>query len=169
MSAEDSTPKAIWIITEEVAETSNTTTETYTDNVTRSIGSRSTSQETRGIISEFKNTDSTASSGARSSSDTGGVLGRFQSTEEIVVSQKKGELVITRRKVEVSQLKQEMKGFLQAMREMLDEAEEPNSKMQLDEVELSVEINGEGQVSLFGLGGGKAGGKGAMTFKFKRK
>ncbi|MBD2339845.1 hypothetical protein H6G64_23010 [Calothrix sp. FACHB-156] len=30
MSAENPTPKAIWIITEEVAETSNTTTETVT-------------------------------------------------------------------------------------------------------------------------------------------
>ncbi|MDJ0697752.1 hypothetical protein [Mastigocoleus sp. MO_188.B34] len=41
--------------------------------------------------------------------------------------------------------------------------------MQLDEVELSVEINGEGQISLFGIGGVKAGGRGAMTFTFKRK
>ncbi|MBD2165450.1 hypothetical protein H6G04_13685 [Calothrix membranacea FACHB-236] len=144
MSAENPTPKAIWIITEEVAETSNTTTETVTD-VTRSGGVRS---------------------GTR---DMGGLLGSVQTKEEIVVTKKQGELVITRRKVEVTKLQQEMKGFLQAMREMLDEAEEPNSKMQLDEVELSVEINGEGQVSLFGLGGGKAGGKGAMTFKFKRK
>ncbi|BAZ00043.1 hypothetical protein NIES37_40260 [Tolypothrix tenuis PCC 7101] len=144
MSAEDSTPKAIWIITEEVAETSNTTAETVTDSVTRS-------------------------GGARSSSDTGGRLGRIQTTEEIVFSQKKGELVITRRKVEVTQLKQEMQGFLQAMREVLDEADQPNSKIQLDEVELSVEINAEGKISLFGIGGGKAGGKGAMTFKFKRK
>ncbi|BAY13761.1 Pepco domain-containing protein [Calothrix sp. NIES-2098] len=143
MSAENSTPEAIWIITEEVAETSNTTTETVTD-VTRSIG-------------------------ARSSEDIGPLLGGVKTKEEIVVTQKKGELVITRRKVEVTKIKQEMKGFLQAMREMLDEAEEPNSKMQLDEVELSVEINGEGQISLFGVGGGKAGGKGAMTFKFKRK
>ncbi len=144
MSAENSTPNAIWIITEEVAETSNTTTETVTDSVTRS-------------------------GGARSSGDVGGRLGGVETKEEITFSQKKGELVITRRKVEVTKIKQEMKGFLQAMREMLDEAEEPNSKMQLDEVELSVEVNGEGQVSLFGIGGGKAGGKGAMTFKFKRK
>ncbi len=62
-----------------------------------------------------------------------------------------------------------MKGFLQAMREILDQAETPNSKIKLSEVELSVEINGEGQISLFGIGGTKAGGKGAMTFKFKRK
>ncbi|MEH2303293.1 MAG: hypothetical protein V7K88_31070 [Nostoc sp.] len=36
MSAENSTPKAIWIITEETAETSSTTNETF-----RNIGARS--------------------------------------------------------------------------------------------------------------------------------
>ena len=138
MSAENSTPKAIWIITEETAETSSTTNETF-----RNIG-------------------------PRSSGDRGGRLG-VETTEEIVVSRKKDEIVITRHKVEVTKLKQEMKGFLEAMREMLDEADQPDSKMQLNEVELSVEVNGEGQISLFGIGGGKAGGKGAMTFKFKRK
>ena len=136
MSAEISTPDAIWILTEEALET----------------------EASREI---------TTTTGARSSGDTGGLLGT-ETTEEIVVTKKKDELVITRRRVEVSKLKQEMKGFLQAMREMLDEAEQPNSKMQLDEVELSVEINGEGKVTLLGFGG-KAGGKGAMTFKFKRK
>jgi hypothetical protein len=69
MSAENSTPKAIWIITEETAETSSTTTETFTDNVTRS-------------------------SGARSSGDRGGLLGGVQTTEEIVVSRKKDELEV---------------------------------------------------------------------------
>jgi hypothetical protein len=39
--------------------------------------------------------------------------------------------------------------------------------MQLDEIELSVEINGEGQVSLIGTGT-KVGGKGAIKLKFKR-
>jgi hypothetical protein len=39
--------------------------------------------------------------------------------------------------------------------------------MHLDEIELSVEINGEGKVSLIGSGA-KAGGKGAITLKFKR-
>ena len=93
--------------------------------------------------------------------DTGGVLrGEPSEVTETVSSDRKP--------VEVEKLKREMKGFLQAMREMLDEAEPTDSKMQLDEVELSVEINGEGQVSLFGVGG-KAGGKGGMTFKFKRK
>ncbi|MEH1820048.1 Pepco domain-containing protein [Nostoc sp.] len=100
--------------------------------------------------------------GSRGSFDIGGRLGA-EITETT-------ELVITRRKaVEVGKLKQEMKGFLQAMREILEEADEPDSKIQLDEVELSVEITGEGQISLLGIGGGKAGAKGAMTFKFKRK
>ncbi len=105
--------------------------------------------------------ETTITRGARGSSDIGGRLGA-EITETTEVS-------ITRRKaIEVSKLKQEMKGFLQAMKETLDEADQPDSKMQLDEVELSVEINGEGQISLFGIGG-KAGGKGAMTFKFKHK
>ena len=98
--------------------------------------------------------------GARSSSDIGGRLGEQKSSPEVAATE--------RSQVDVSKLKLEMKGFLKAMREMLDEAEPPSAKVRLDEVELSVEINGEGQVSLFGVGG-KAGGKGAMTFKFKRK
>ena len=105
--------------------------------------------------------ESTTTTGARNSGDLGGMLGaEIRQTTEVVITERKA--------VEVGKLKREMKGFLQAMREMLDEAEPPDSKMQLDEVELSVEINGEGQISLFGVGG-KAGGKGAMTFKFKVK
>jgi hypothetical protein len=103
---------------------------------------------------------STTVSGARSSHDIGGMLGTEEATTQVVITQRKP--------VEVAKLKQEMKAFLQAMRETLDEADPPNSKIRLDEVELSVEINGEGQVSLFGIGG-KAGGKGTMTFKFKRR
>ncbi len=139
MSAEISTPKTIWIVTEETSEVSTSTNETST---------------TRG--------------GVRGGGDIGGRIGG-EITEEIVVRKKENEIVITKRKpVEVAQLKQEMQGFLQAMREMLDEVDEVNTKIQLDEVELSVEINGEGKVSLFGVGG-KVGGKGGMTFKFKRK
>ena len=98
--------------------------------------------------------------GARSGGDIGGTLGGQKKTSEVVVAE--------RSQVEVSKLKGEMKGFLKAMREMLDEADPPESKIRLDEVELAVEINGEGQVSLFGTGG-KVGGKGAMIFKFKRR
>ena len=138
MSSENSTPDKIWIITEEISETSTTD-------------------------------ENSPYRGARESGDRGGLIGSGTTGDKIVLDTPKGKLAITRRPVEVSKLKQEMKEFLQAMKEMLDEAEAPNSKMQLDEVELSVEINGEGQISLFGIGGGKAGGKGGMTFKFKRK
>ncbi|MEM9922334.1 MAG: hypothetical protein AAF915_01015 [Cyanobacteria bacterium P01_D01_bin.50] len=138
MSSATSTTDAIWIVTEEISETS-------------------------------KNDDTSTPRGSRGGDDVGGVLGGTETTEEIIVKKKQGEIVITKRKVQVSKLKGQMREFLQAMREMLDEAETPNSKMQLDEVELSVEINGEGQISLIGIGGGKAGGKGAMTFKFKRR
>jgi hypothetical protein len=107
--------------------------------------------------------ESTTESGARTSEDTGGVI-KLEETTEIK------EVSVTRRKeVKVTKLKQEMRSFLQAMQETLDEADKSDSRMRLDEVELSVEINGEGQVSLFGVGGGKAGAKGAMTLKFKRR
>jgi hypothetical protein len=65
-------------------------------------------------------------------------------------------------------LKNNMDQFLTVMQEVFDRAEKPLSKMQLDELELSVEINGEGQVILLGTGG-KAGAKGAIKLKFKRK
>ncbi len=100
------------------------------------------------------------SAGSRSSEDRGGWLSGDDIIREVPF--------IRREPVELAKLKREMKGFLQAMREMLDEADPPESKMCLDEVELTVEINGEGQVSLLGSGG-KIGGKGAMTFKFKRR
>ena len=133
-----STADAIWIVTEEISETS-------------------------------KNNDTSTPGGSRGSDDVGGILGGTETTEEIIVKKKQGEIIITRRKIKVSKLKEQMREFLQTMGEMLDEAETANSKMQLDEVEVSVEINVEGQISLIGIGGGKAGGKGAMTFKFKRR
>ncbi|HAC64100.1 MAG TPA: hypothetical protein DCF68_11320 [Cyanothece sp. UBA12306] len=116
--------------------------------------------ETIGIISATV-PEQVSRRGTRGGDDTGGLLWE----EETAITEVAG---LKRTEVELDKLKQEMKGFIAAMREILDEAEPPNSKMRLDEVELSVEVNGEGKVSLLGIGG-KAGGKGAMTFKFKRK
>jgi len=70
--------------------------------------------------------------------------------------------------VSAQKLKHEMGKFVQVVGEVFSQAEQLRTRMQLDEIELSVEINGEGQVSLFGIGG-KTGGKGAMTLKFKRQ
>jgi hypothetical protein len=71
--------------------------------------------------------------------------------------------------VTAEKLKKEMSEFVQVMGQVLNEAKASAKEvggMELDEIELSVEVNGEGQVSLFGMGG-KVGGKGAMTLKFK--
>lgn len=69
--------------------------------------------------------------------------------------------------VKVEKLEQEMASFLQVVDRLFSRAEQKKSEMQLDEIELSVEINGEGQVSLLGTGA-KTGGKGAIKLKFKR-
>ncbi|MDJ0734981.1 MAG: hypothetical protein QNJ47_13090 [Nostocaceae cyanobacterium] len=143
MSSEISTPDKIWIITEEVSEEISTTT-----------------------------SEKSTANGDRSGDDVKRRIGNNKNGSEVteeIIRIEKDTIKIKRTALEVSKLKQNMSGFLQAMREMLDEADQPSSKIQLDEVELSVEINGEGQISLFGMGGGKAGGKGAMTFKFKRR
>jgi hypothetical protein len=69
--------------------------------------------------------------------------------------------------VRAERLEQEMKAFVQVMGRVLAQAKDSAKEvggMTLDEIELSVEVNG--QVSLFGMGG-KVGGKGAMKLKFK--
>ncbi|MEM9538761.1 MAG: hypothetical protein AAGA60_04530 [Cyanobacteria bacterium P01_E01_bin.42] len=73
-----------------------------------------------------------------------------------------------RSRLSAGELKQQMGEFLEAMEEAFEQAQKPRSGMSLDEIELSVEINGKGQVSLFGTGG-EAGAKGAIKLKFKRK
>lgn len=73
--------------------------------------------------------------------------------------------------VPAAKLEQGLKQFLSVMGRALRQGMESAGDvagMELEEVELSVEINGEGQVSLMGTGV-KTGGKGAMTLKFKKK
>ena len=63
-----------------------------------------------------------------------------------------------------------MADFLQVVGRVLAHVQQRSQElagMELDEIELSVEINGEGQVSLLGTGG-KVGGSSGMTLKFKR-
>jgi hypothetical protein len=73
-----------------------------------------------------------------------------------------------RARLSADDLKQNMGEFLDVVEEAFEKAENPRSGMRLDELELSVEINGEGQISLLGTGG-KAGAKGAIKLKFKRR
>ena len=69
----------------------------------------------------------------------------------------------------VSQLEQNMNQFLQLVGRLFKQVDQQigsESDMKLDEVELSVEISGEGEVKL--VAGGKAAGKGAIKLKFTR-
>jgi hypothetical protein len=72
-------------------------------------------------------------------------------------------------KLPVSELEQKMNSFLQLVGRLFKQVDQQvgsQSEMKLDEVELSVEISGEGEVKL--VAGGKAASKGAITLKFKR-
>ena len=69
----------------------------------------------------------------------------------------------------VAQLEQNMNQFLQLVGRLFKQVDQQigaESDMKLDEVELSVEISGEGEVKL--VAGGKATGKGAIKLKFTR-
>ena len=69
--------------------------------------------------------------------------------------------------VAAEELQSNMNQFLEVLGQTFDQAERNNSKIQLDEIELTVEINGKGQVGLLGTGG-EVGGAGAIKLKFKR-
>lgn len=74
-------------------------------------------------------------------------------------------------KVSAQTLEQNMSHFLKLVGSLFSQAEQQakvNSKMQLDEIELSVEISADGEVKLIGSGV-KAGSKGAIKLKFKRQ
>ncbi|MDQ2097075.1 MULTISPECIES: hypothetical protein [Microcoleaceae] len=69
----------------------------------------------------------------------------------------------------VAQLEQNMAQFLHLIGRLFKQVDREigsESGMKLDEVELSVEISGEGEVKL--VAGGKATGKGAIKLKFTR-
>ncbi|MBU7582855.1 MAG: hypothetical protein KAF91_08085 [Nostoc sp. TH1S01] len=71
--------------------------------------------------------------------------------------------------VSAQKLEQNMTQFLQLVGRLFSRAEQQaSSKMQLEEIELSVEISGEGEVKLIGSGA-KASGKGAIKLTFKRQ
>jgi hypothetical protein len=67
-----------------------------------------------------------------------------------------------------SKLKQQIGSLIGVLSEVFDQAEQKeNARISLDEIELTVEITTEGQLGILGSGG-KAGGKGGITLKFKR-
>ncbi|MBD2093573.1 hypothetical protein H6F90_00190 [Trichocoleus sp. FACHB-591] len=100
-------------------------------------------------------------SGVRDGSqDTGGGYGPPPITEKVKT------IVRQRVPLDAAALKTQMNGLLQVMNEVFDQASQQTG-LQLDEVELSVELNAQGQVSIMG-NGGSLSDKGAIKLKFKR-
>lgn len=98
--------------------------------------------------------------GARDGSDTGGSFGREPVIETVTTLKRK------RVPLDAIALKAQMDGLLQVVGDLFTQADQQTG-MSLSEVELSVEINAEGQVSIIG-NGGKLGNKGGITLKFVR-
>jgi hypothetical protein len=73
--------------------------------------------------------------------------------------------------VSAEKLEQGMVDFVGVVGRVLEQTKQKTGELtglELDEIEVQVEVNGEGQLSLLGSGG-KLGMKGAMTLKFKTK
>ncbi len=100
--------------------------------------------------------------GRRGGVDRGGgfnIPGRVFEAAQVVVTRKRVPL-------DAKALKAQMQGMLAVVNELFDQAT-TQTGLQLNEVELSVEINAEGQLSLVG-NGGKLGNKGGIKLKFVR-
>lgn len=72
--------------------------------------------------------------------------------------------------VPVSKIRQGMAEFLDGMGQVIQEAQAKAAEvgnMELDEIELAVEVNGDGQISLLGSGA-RVGGSSALLLRFRR-
>ncbi|MEL6137074.1 MAG: hypothetical protein AAFR42_06655 [Cyanobacteria bacterium J06628_6] len=118
------------------------------------------------IITEVEETETVVTiDGQRDGSiDTGGGWDNEpkRSTAEILTQKLRRKRV----PLDAQALKTQMQGMLAIVNDLFDQAQ-PSDGLQLSEVELSVEINAEGQVSLVG-NGGKLGNTGGITLKFTR-
>jgi hypothetical protein len=68
--------------------------------------------------------------------------------------------------LETTELKQNLKTFLDSINEVLSGVPKLPEPFKLDEIELTVEVNGEGSIQL--IGGMKVGATGAITLRLKR-
>jgi len=98
--------------------------------------------------------------GERGGRDTGGGYESPRVTEQVKT------IVRQRVPLDAVALKTQMNGLLQVVSDVFEQASQQRELL-LDEVELSVEINAQGQVSIMGTGGSLSD-KGAIKLKFKR-
>lgn len=93
---------------------------------------------------------------------------RSQDSEESSDTVEVGQLSVG--DVRVDKLEAEMSHLMDVVERLLAQTERRTgtTEIKLDEIELSVEINSQGKISLLGSGI-LAGGKGAIKLKFKRQ
>lgn len=99
--------------------------------------------------------------GERGGEDVGGGFGEAELVETVKTLAKRKRVSL-----DAQALKAQISSMLAILDEVFTEAN-TRTGLQLDEVELSVEINAEGQLSIVG-NGGKLGNTGGMTLKFTR-
>jgi hypothetical protein len=114
------------------------------------------------IVTETEDVEETVEvEGRRSSTDRGGGFG----TPETIETTR----TVTRRKrvsLDAQALKTQMESMLAIVNDLFSQAD-ASTGLRLDEVELSVEISAEGQLSIVG-NGGKLGNTGGIKLKFTR-
>jgi len=114
------------------------------------------------IVTETEDVEETVEvEGRRSSSDRGGGFGLPETLETT--------RTVTRRKrvsLDAQALKTQMESMLAIVNDLFSQAD-ASTGLRLDEVELSVEISAEGQLSIVG-NGGKLGNTGGIKLKFTR-
>jgi hypothetical protein len=96
--------------------------------------------------------------GSRGSEDVGGGFGLVQQTKRTLYQ---------RVQVDVEDLKREIGSLLAVVGTVFDQARSETG-LSLEEVELSIEVSSEGQISILGSGG-KIGGTGGIKLSFKRQ
>ncbi len=105
-------------------------------------------------------------SGARDGRDMGP---QFGDARRELVERLQGRVAVP-----VERLKQQVNQLVGMVGLVFDQAEQqveqkhPERRLHLEEIELTVEVNAEGQLGILGSGG-KAGGKGGIKLKFTRK
>ena len=114
------------------------------------------------IVTETEDVEETVEvEGRRSSTDRGGGFGAPETLETT--------RTVTRRKrvsLDAQALKTQMESMLAIVNDLFSQAD-ASTGLRLDEVELSVEISAEGQLSIVG-NGGKLGNTGGIKLKFTR-
>ena len=104
----------------------------------------------------------------------GGLLGNDEDTNEQTATENTGRVAIS-----VSRLQENLNQFLGVVGDLFVRAEqqaeatqtegETKPGMKLDQIELSVAVNGEGEVGFWGLAKGKVGGATEIKLTFTRK